>query len=232
MSSMPVMDLLTSNLIPWPTDSTYHRLLADAAATGRCPAWIADHGRTDPPADPGAALAELAVRDASQVLDARWPGGCPCRDERLDPFRSGFPGLLLRPTVAPEDAIRHAARVADQPWLGEPDVVEAARPADVPAVIGWMGSYNCWRDTIGMSAVLRSWEERFGALLFRVNTSRLELAVAAPPTTEDECLRVAAEHIAFCWDAFDTYTGQVTTDTLREYAQRLRNAPLWRFWWD
>jgi uncharacterized protein DUF4253 len=56
--------------------------------------------------------------------------------------------------------------------------------------------------------------------------------VAAPSISEDESLHVAAEHIAFCWDAFETYTGQMSTDTLRRYARRLQGAPRWRFWWD
>jgi hypothetical protein len=227
------------NFDPWgrgPDTShvpTYRQLLLDAATNGRCPVWIAGPGRTDPPDDPASALTDLETRDVSQILAGGWPGGCPCCDERLDPFRDGFPGLLPRPAVDTDVAIWHAARVADdQPFLGEPTLVAASRPADVPAVIGWMGSYNSWQDTVGMSAVLRSWEERFGALLYCVNASTLELAVAAPPRTGEECLRVAAEHIAFCIDAFDTYTGQITTDTLREYARRLRDAPEWRFWWD
>jgi hypothetical protein len=213
--------------------STYHRQLADAARTGRCPVWIADPSRTSPPEDRERILAELDARDAGEVLAEQWPGTCPCCDEQTNPFRDGFPGLLARPPVDRDVAIWHAARVAVRPsaW-GEPDLVPATRPADVPAVIGWTGSFNCWQDTVGMSAVLRSWEERFGALLFRVTSSRLELAVAGPPTTEDECLRVAAEHDAFCWDARETYTGQMSTDTLRRYSQRLRGASTWQFWWD
>jgi len=230
---MPVMDLVTSNINSWPTDPTYHHLLATAATTGRCPVWVLDD-RTDPPADRAAINAELDTRDPNDVLSARWPGGgCPCCDERLDPFRDGFPGLLQRPAVAPEEASVHAAHVvAGTPYLAEPDLVDARRPADVPAVVGWMGSYNCWQDTVGMSAVLRSWETRFGAVLYRMTNSTLELAVAAPPVTEEECLHVAAEHIAFCWDAFETYTGQMSTDTLRQYARRLRGTSRWRFWWD
>lgn len=220
------MDIHTSNSAASP----YHRLLADAASTGRCPVWVVDGG-TDPPADRLAMLAELDGRDPSIVLTARWPGGGP--DDLLDPFRDGFPGLLPRPAVAAEEATVHAAYVvAETPYLAEPDLVEAVRPADVPAVIGWTGSYNCWQDTVGMSAVLRSWECRFGAVLYRLTNSTLELAVAAPPVTEDESLHVAAEHIAFCWDAFETYTGQASTDTLRQYAQRVRGASRWRFWWD
>lgn len=217
---------------PWATDSVYRELLTASASTGRWPLWVFDDERVRAPVDPTRALAEVDACDAGQVLSERWPGGCPCCDERLDPFRDGFPGLLPRPAVDPDAALAHLAQVGDGTYLRVPQLVSVTRPADVPAVIGWMGSFNSWDDTVGMSAVLRSWEQRFGAMLFLMNHSTLELAVAAPPHTEDECLRVAAEHIAFCWDAFDTYTGQITTDTLREYARRLEGAQRWRFWWD
>jgi hypothetical protein len=29
-----------------------------------------------------------------------------------------------------------------------------------------------------------------------------------------------------------SYTGQINTDTLKDYAQRLEGALQWRFWWD
>jgi hypothetical protein len=215
---MPAMDAFIS---------TYHRLLIDAVRTGRCPVFITERGlaRTDQPADRDQVLADLAARDVSEVLAGRWPGGCPCCNERLDPFHDEFPGLAPRSPVFPGEAVSHAARMVDSEYLTESALVRADRLADVPALIGWMGSFNSWQDAAGLSAVLRSWDERFGALMFEIDSATLELAVAAPPRTEQECLRIADEHIAFCWDAFDTYTGQITTVTLRY-------APTWRFWWD
>jgi hypothetical protein len=53
------------------TFSDYHRLLTDAARTGRCPVWIADLSYTDPPEDMERILAELDDRDAGNVLAAR-----------------------------------------------------------------------------------------------------------------------------------------------------------------
>ncbi|MFD1531905.1 DUF4253 domain-containing protein [Pseudonocardia aurantiaca] len=119
------------------------------------------------------------------------------------------------------------------PWpFAELVVVPVSRPADIPTALGWMGMINARDDVVELSAVLRSWEERFGALLTGMSSSTVELAVGEPPVTEQECLRVAAEHIAFCRDAFETYTGQMYTDSLPEYAARLRGEPRWRFWWD
>jgi hypothetical protein len=49
-----------------------------------------------------------------------------------------------------------------------------------------------------ISAVLRSWEERFSAVVYEVEPDLVMLAVGAPPTTGEHALRVAAEHMAFC----------------------------------
>jgi hypothetical protein len=100
--------------------STYHRLLTDAARTGRCPVWITDHSYTEPPDDRDEILADLDTRDPSTVLSGQWPGACPCCDEHQNPFRDGFPGLLPRPPVDRAVAIWHAARVTQAPHRGEP----------------------------------------------------------------------------------------------------------------
>jgi Domain of unknown function (DUF4253) len=59
-------------------------------------------------------------------------------------------------------------------------------------------------DVVAVSAVLRSWEDRFGATLVGLGHASLELSVAAPPWEPTECLAIAAEHYAFC---DDTYRG-------------------------
>ncbi|WP_219417801.1 DUF4253 domain-containing protein [Pseudonocardia nigra] len=217
-----------------PGDPAYRRLLADAPTTGRCPVWITGYGTEslDPRWQAEPALADLETRDANDVLTDRWPGGCACPEDCMAPFHDGFPGILPRPRVEYADTIDAAAAVADTPYTGDLAVVPVTRPADIPAATGWTGMINSWDDAVGASAVLRSWEERFGAVLVRMDRGSLYLGVAAPPTTREDCLRVAAEHIAFCWDAFETYTGQMSTDTLRRYALRLRGANRWRFWWD
>ena len=83
-------------------------------------------------------------------------------------------------------------------------LVPVARPADVPAAVGWFGTVNSWSDVVGVSAVLRSWEDRFGAVLVRMGRATLDLSVAAPPWERSECEAIAAEHFAFC---DDTYAG-------------------------
>jgi hypothetical protein len=78
--------------------------------------------------------------------------------------------------------------------------------------------------------VLRSWEERFGAVLVAMTFSTLVLAVAHPPRSQADAERVAAEHFAFCPDQHDPQNGTVYTP--RTYGRTIRGASRWRFWWD
>ena len=209
----------------------YRRLLLDAPATGRCPILLADHALSSlrPGWDPVPALADLERRDAAAVLRERYPPGCRYHPGCLAPFGASFPGLapattgvaLLRPAEIVETAVEEAELPCD-PLLG---VVPVARPADVPAAVGWFGT-GSWSDVAGVSAVLRSWEDRFGAVLVRMGRATVELSVAAPPWERSECLAIAAEHYAFCDDTYEGNPG-----TLRDYANLLRGSTRWSFWW-
>lgn len=75
--------------------------------------------------------------------------------------------------------------------------------------------------------MLRSWEDRFGAVVVALDRSVLWLSVAAPPVTRDECRAVAAEHFSSCRDV-----DQEDPRPLRAYASGLSGGTTWRFWWD
>ncbi|MDP9831144.1 DUF4253 domain-containing protein [Kineosporia succinea] len=152
-------------------------------------------------------------------------------DERLEvtaPFGDRWPGLAPRRNgaVEPEEqADRCAARVLrEKPHL-RLGLVAARGGSDALTAAGWQGAVNYVNDTAMISAVLRSWEERFGARVIAVGFADLYVSVAAPPATKDEALRVAAEHFAFCPD-------NVWATSLAEYADDLLGDPVWRFWWD
>jgi uncharacterized protein DUF4253 len=61
-----------------------------------------------------------------------------------------------------------------------------------------LGGLASEQDAAVISAVLRSWEERFSATAYEVAPSLVKLSVAAPPATIEHALLVAAEHMAFC----------------------------------
>ncbi|MFD2762873.1 DUF4253 domain-containing protein [Micromonospora eburnea] len=176
--------------------------------------------------------------DAAELL-ARWWHASTGADDDGDmlpavdraaitaPFRRTWPGL-----AEPGDSVGPAAHFADRyaEFLrDEParlGLVAATRGSDALAVTGWSGPAN-YHDTGEVAAVVRSWEERFGARVVAVGFDTLHLSVAAPPATPRHALRVAAEHFAFAPD--NVWQG---TDTLTAYAEEILGMNSWSFWWD
>ena len=147
------------------------------------------------------------------------------------PFGLEFPGLAPAEDARLPDARLRAAVAAYQPaFLG---LVAAGRPADVPAAAGWTGfgvdsPGSADARCLEVSAVLRSWETRFGARPLRIGSDMiLRVLVERPPSTFEAAIRVAAEHLAF-GDEYGRYSGQ----PISELAADLVGAPVWHFWWD
>jgi hypothetical protein len=211
----------------------YGRLLAETPRTGRCPVLLSGYtlSRFQDDRHSAPVWAGIERHDAAAVLADRWPGPCLTCSDWIAPFGAGFPGLApLFADVAglePSAWVAAAVQAAAEPRHMLLGIVSVDRPADVPAATGWSGMCNSWDDVTEVSAVLRSWEDRFGAVLVRMHASTLDLAVAAPPWTEGDCLRAAAEHFAFTCD-----DDSPTPATLRQHARRLRGMDQWSFWWD
>ncbi|MER5332528.1 DUF4253 domain-containing protein [Micromonospora sp. NPDC002717] len=144
------------------------------------------------------------------------------------PFGERWPGLAVPgdASAPPDDfADQYAEFLLFKPArLG---LVPAARGADTLAVSGWSGPLNHTSDTGEISAVVRSWEDRFGVRVVGVGFDTLHLSVAAPPTSIEHACQVAAEHFAFCPDNIWQGAG-----TLTAYAEGILGAHSWSFWWD
>src|SRR5215469_6805319 len=59
-------------------------------------------------------------------------------------------------------------------------LVAAVRPADVLLVIGWAGLVNSGESLLELTAVLRSWEDRFGARVIDGGYADLRVFVERP----------------------------------------------------
>jgi hypothetical protein len=127
------------------------------------------------------------------------------RRERLEviaPFGDEWPGLApgIEPTQDPDEAANELGdmllSVKDDVHLG---LIEARSGAEALVVLSWGGATN-YCSTPEIAAVVASWEKRFGARMVYLEYDVLRLSVAAPPTTLDEALLIAAEHFAFCPD--------------------------------
>ncbi|GAB3007223.1 DUF4253 domain-containing protein [Saccharothrix stipae] len=148
------------------------------------------------------------------------------------PFGTTWPGLATTPAPV-GDPDRIADGLAGHLLEGHPSLrlglVATDRAADAVTRAGWTGTTNYTGDTAEISAVLRGWEDRFGARVVGVGPATLVLSVATPPTTREAALAVAAEHFAFCPD--NIWQGQAPC-TLAAYADRLVDDHSWTFWWD
>ena len=175
--------------------------------------------------------------DAAVMLEHLWADCLPepvpwlpdpeRADDMAAPFTSRYPGLApaVASALAP-DVLEGAARSFPASRVV---LVPVGRPADVLPVLGWCPGN--WADAlpvptpVGFAAVLRSWEERFGARLFAMTHDEAHLLVERPPHDLDAALPVAAEHFVFC----DEPAGR---QPVRTTAADIVDAPVWYFWWD
>lgn len=174
--------------------------------------------------DVGEALAE-GWRGWLVPIRNPWPAGTG----PLAPFGPDFPGLAPAPT---ESHRTPASFTAGPARLG---LVSCRRPADAVALAGWTGAINV-TGAAQVSAVLRSWEDRFGAVLVGLSFSTITLLVTRPPVSDEDVLRVAAEIAAFCPDALwqpEALCPSPPRDaTLESLGRLLARERVWHLWFD
>jgi Domain of unknown function (DUF4253) len=180
-------------------------------------------------------IGRVDALDPATVLDELWIWELPSVEEEEEipdfiqaraPFTRQFPGIA----AAEHTPLPAARRQAELDSLGPARIglVPADRPADVLLALGWDGTANWGPEfSFQMTAVLRSWEERFGARLLKVGFDEISLLVDRPPRSIGHAQRIAAEHFVFC----DECAGQGPRD-IPSIAASLMEAPIWAFWWD
>ncbi|WP_230210967.1 DUF4253 domain-containing protein [Streptomyces kaniharaensis] len=185
-------------------------------------------------------MSSPAGHDAAALLREWWDGVAVCRTDDPEeagerhaitaPFGSTWPGPAPSPDLV-ADPDEHARALATRLLQGRPalriGLIPAGSGADALSACGWSGPVNHENDTGKIAAVLRSWEERFGARVVGAGFNTLHLSIAAPPASMSQARVVAAEHLALCPDNILQGTG-----TLTAYAQCLVSADSWMLWWD
>jgi hypothetical protein len=177
-------------------------------------------------------VASIDELDAARLLREWWeddPGEEYEQDEQLramlGPFGPRFPGLA--PAITTDIDSELTRRALGQFTRDERiALVPADRPADVLPLLGWQGACNS-RTSSELAAILRSWEDRFGARLLEVGFADIRLLVARPPQTLEEALPIAAEHFVFSDEA-----GRCGLSDVPKIAAALVSNPFWDFWWD
>ena len=148
------------------------------------------------------------------------------------PFES-WPGLAAggSDTSAGVSAAQAAQRAVEELLGDEPFVhtcqlalVPARRSADVPAIVGWAAEAPLPL----LCALLRSWEERFGARVVSGFGGALTVSVARPPLDVPHAEQLALEHVL---STADNIVDDPPTP-FPEYASGMVGRHQWRFWWD
>lgn len=180
--------------------------------------------------DGGVVLAQLweerAVDDGDEE-SAEWI------DAMIEPFSRDFPGL-----AAPGEEQRPAPELAAVLDALPPlhlCLAAADRPGDFLTAVGWGTTEAWWEALPSLSAVLRSWEDRFGARLLQIGPgAELRLLVSRPPQRGREQLLAAAELWAFGHTAWGGYVhaGASEATTVEDIARTVVGQPIWGFWWD
>jgi hypothetical protein len=178
-------------------------------------------------------VADIGRLSATAILARLWEEKAEDGDalfiSQYQPFSGQFPGLAAR---AEEQLTRDdTVRALDSVPPAHICLAAASRPADLLAVIGWNIS-DAWDSALPVCAVLRSWEDRFGAQLLQIGPSaEIRLLVQRPPRTIEAAQAIAAEQWAFGDTWVDQYS-EAHLDAISEITPRLINAPIWGFWWD
>jgi hypothetical protein len=155
-------------------------------------------------------VSAIDAHDVAGFLAASWAAMADPNEELLQedpgfllPFDGDWPGL-----AAPDELTCDPGAVADRCaeqacdddgdlWLG---LVPVRRGADALVATGWTGAANYFQPVAPLAAVVRSWEDRFGARVVGLDGATALLSVAAPPVTFAHALQVAAEHLICCPD--------------------------------
>jgi hypothetical protein len=200
---------------PWTTGELDLSLVTSRPADHDADALLAGWWSTYTAADDDDDMLPSAERRAVTAPFDRWPGPAPAGSLQEDPD--------VR-------AAEFADHLITDNWLTTPrlGLSTSTRGAHAPADLGWGGPLNYENDTAQFSAVLRTWEDRFGVRVVGLGPSNLYLSVAAPPVDAGHALHVAAEHFAFCPDN----VWQSCTTTLVSYAKTITGRAWWSFWWD
>ncbi len=168
--------------------------------------------------------------DAGALLEEMWQDGRPDEvdlgwAELRAPFTGDYPGLAPpeHTPLTPAERVHALDVVTQEARIG---LVAAGRPADVLPVIGWGGLDNRGESLLPLTAILRSWEDRFGARLIAVGDVDLGLFVERPPRTLQAAQRIAAEQVVLADECIEG------ANSISTIAELLVNSPVWSLWWD
>lgn len=168
--------------------------------------------------------------DAASALRRSWRATGMVR---TGPFPGIAPGaddarLAVEPFGDPmEESLEQSMRPPGG-WMVM--LVPVNRPADLFSVLG--PESTIYHSDDEATAILRSWEERFGAVVSTFEPDGISLAVGAPPRNHEDARRLAAEHAAFGvpeeWEGIEAVARQLRST---RDLPLVNSAHHWTFGW-
>ncbi len=100
------------------------------------------------------------------------------------------------------------------------------------AQVGYNGTVNGYGTPELLSAVLRSWEDRFGAVLVEVGFAHIRMLVRRPPRTLLDAQAVAAELLVMCDEFWPIDKPGTAVRDIGGIAENTLHIPIWSLWLD
>lgn len=169
----------------------------------------------------------------TDVLRKGWSDAMPIAEEEFDadtyrPYSRAWPGLASPWASRPElTSIRPVALWKNVGPSARLAVVPVTRPADAVGRLGWTGAVNYDLDPWAISAVLRSWEDRFGIVLVGMGFDTLTFHNPEASSDDQQLVTLAAELFALCSDSVHQGAGSI-----QSLAASLRGNDYFSLWWD
>lgn len=164
--------------------------------------------------------------DARELIESareEWEHGWPPYEE-WPGLAPAAPGSGLDAAEVNRQVLAHILRqTGEHPAGGHLALVRAGRPADIPAVMAW----DAEAPHEFLSALLRSWEDRFGARVVGFEGATIHVSVTRPPVATADTSLVAMEHMLLGDDNHPP--GDLD---FADYAESLVGERHWFFWWD
>ena len=130
--------------------------------------------------------------------------------------------------VQPDSTILgHIDLISGEP---HPEVAIALVPSDAAWKVPCHLKFGGWNECpfpAEHSALMKRWQEKYGAEVVTISHDTVEMQVRRPPETREEAMALAREQFIYCADIVSQ-----GTQTIEALAASLIKAPTWFFWWD
>ena len=147
---------------------------------------------------------------------------------QIEEIMGTWPDLFDPESYDPEDFLKPSERL--EVPKGQKTVSLCFFPVEqswqVPALLRY-GGWNVCPLPVEHSSIHLSWHKRYGAEIVCLSGDTIECFVPHPPTTQQECRKLALEHFAYCSDIVRQEHG-----SLEALATDLLRNRIWYFWWD